>query len=73
MLARLEKPLRPIGLRTTRQVANWGGSSLQSLLKTSRGIAAFDARIDRSASAAANAGGVERFHPARAQRNNDGD
>lgn len=40
MLARLDKPLRPVA-RSRRQMRNRGGSSLQSLLKLSRGIDAF--------------------------------
>ena len=42
MLARLEKPLRPDGCSQDRRSRrNWGGLSLQSLLKLSRGIDAF--------------------------------
>jgi TRAP-type mannitol/chloroaromatic compound transport system permease small subunit len=40
MLARLEKPLRPVGAVKTAE-AQLGGLSLQSLLKLSRGIDAF--------------------------------
>jgi TRAP-type mannitol/chloroaromatic compound transport system permease small subunit len=40
MLARLDKPLRPLA-RSRRQMRNRGGLSLQSLLKMSRGIDAF--------------------------------
>ena len=40
MLARLDRPLRPTGAVKTAD-ANWGGLSLQALLKLSRGIDAF--------------------------------
>jgi TRAP-type mannitol/chloroaromatic compound transport system permease small subunit len=40
MLARLDKPLRPIGAVKTAE-ANWGGISLQALLKLSNRIDAF--------------------------------
>jgi TRAP-type mannitol/chloroaromatic compound transport system permease small subunit len=40
MLARLDRPLRPQGAVKTAD-ANWGGISLQALLKLSRGIDAF--------------------------------
>src|SRR3954452_3449749 len=40
MLARLDRPLRPQGVVKTAD-ANWGGLTLQSLLKLSRGIDAF--------------------------------
>src|SRR5258705_2483652 len=41
MLARLDKPLRPIGAVKTAEAQCGGGRSLQSLLKISRGIDAF--------------------------------
>src|SRR3954467_12924708 len=40
MLARLDKPLSPMGAVKTTD-ANWGGLPLQALLKLSRGIDAF--------------------------------
>ncbi len=40
MLARLDRPLRPMGAVKTAD-ANWGGLPLQALLKLSRGIDAF--------------------------------
>ena len=40
MLARLDRPLRPMGAVKTAD-ANWGGIPLQALLKLSRGIDAF--------------------------------
>src|SRR6266581_3363681 len=40
MLARLDRPLRPMGAVKTAD-ANWGGLLLQALLKLSRGIDAF--------------------------------
>ena len=40
MLARLDRPLRPQGVVKTAD-ANWGGLTLQALLKLSRGIDAF--------------------------------
>src|SRR6266700_3260464 len=40
MLARLDRPLRPIGADKTAD-ANWGGIPLQALLKLSNGIDAF--------------------------------
>src|SRR5256714_11111798 len=40
MLAGLDRPLRPMGAVRTAD-ANWGGLSLQALLKLSRGIDAF--------------------------------
>ena len=46
MLARPDRPLHR-GMRSRRQRHNWGGTKLQSLLKVSRGIDAFNTWIGR--------------------------